>query len=116
VKRNVEQMRQHVLDLCATSDIVLNWCNRPSQAVAFRELEEISIPPIKSALSYATALHEIGHIKGQHQRSQSVMVRERWAWEWARSNALIWTPAMQRSAEKSLAWYLPRAAKLDRSL
>jgi hypothetical protein len=55
-----------------------------------------------SSLSYATALHEIGHWKGRYQRSRNVIVRERWAWQWARKNALIWTRAMERDATMSL--------------
>src|SRR5258708_39773715 len=70
--------------------------------------------PIKSGISYATALHEVGHILGRHQHSNSTMVRERWAWHWARVNALIWTPAMEQSARKALEWYAPRAAEIDR--
>src|SRR5262245_31749107 len=39
----------------------------------------------------------IGHIKGRYQnRRHSLMVRERWAWQWARDNALIWTPRMEQ--------------------
>ena len=54
--------------------------------------------PVRSPRSYATALHEIGHILGRHQRSQAVLVRERWAWHWAKRNALQWTPEMRRHA------------------
>ena len=58
--------------------------------------------PIEFRISYASALHEIGHLRGRHQRSSSTLVRERWAWEWARANALIWTPAMENSARKAV--------------
>jgi hypothetical protein len=37
------------------------------------------------------------------------MARERWAWDWPRKNALIWTDAMERHAAASLAWYAARA-------
>ncbi len=104
------EMRQHVLQLCEGRDIVHSWCRRPSQAWGSVEAEEICIAPVRSAISYATALHEIGHVLGRHQRSFDVMVRERWAWNWARANALIWTPAMEQCARHSLAWY---ATKCD---
>ena len=106
----VQDMHEHVISLCSRRGITLSWCWHPAQAWAASEIEEICIPPIKSAISYATALHELGHILGRHQRSQHVMVRERWAWEWARRNALIWTPAMERHAEVSLVF----AAKAGR--
>jgi hypothetical protein len=78
----VDEMRRHVFALWGGEDEI-EWCDRPSQAYAIREAGVIRIAPIKSEVSYATALHEIGHIYGRHQRSRSVMVRERWAWRWA---------------------------------
>ena len=41
-------------------------------------------------------------------------MRERWAWEWARANALIWTPAMENSARKAGKWYALHASTIDR--
>jgi hypothetical protein len=108
-----EDLRQHVLGLCERHEISVFWCKRPSQARSVRKAGEITIAPITTRLRYAKALHEIGHLLGRHQTSRHVMVREGWAWRWAQSNALVWTPAMQRDAEKALAWYAPRAAKID---
>ena len=76
----VEQMRQHILRLCEAREYHVTCCARPRQSYALREAEEIQIAPIKSALSYATALHEVGHLEGRHPNSKRVMVRERWAW------------------------------------
>ena len=42
---------------------------------------------------------------GRYQRSRSSLTRERWAWDWARRHALIWTPATERTAAACLAWY-----------
>src|SRR4051794_30694458 len=99
----IEAMRQHIADLCERHDLVCSWCQDPAEAWAVREFEEICIPPIKSVISYATALHEIGHIKGRHQLSQDVMVRERWAWKWAVATPLIWTPARERDRQRCLS-------------
>jgi hypothetical protein len=96
----------------------VDFCGSPGVAlvVAIREADgaadEIMVPAIKSPLAYATALHEIGHISGQHQNSSNSKTRERWAWQWARENALNWTPAMERYATgylsgERLAWLLP---------
>lgn len=98
-------MGQHVTALCAEHDITISWCRRPTEAWAVIDFEEICIPPIKSPISYATALHEIGHILGQYQRSKHEMVRERWAWQWAKRNALMWTPVMDRRADASLQYH-----------
>jgi hypothetical protein len=104
----VEAMRQHIIDLCDANDIWLHWfAHGDKDAYAIREVDseadghaanEIVVPPIKSPLSYATALHEIGHILGRNQNSRHQKTRERWAWQWARENALNWTPAMERYA------------------
>jgi hypothetical protein len=109
-----EALQQHVLRLCERHDIVVHWCRRSDRAKAIYEFAEITIAPVRSLTSYATAMHEIGHILGRYQRSRRVMVREGWAWEWARANALLWTPAMERQAQESLAWCRRRAAALDR--
>jgi len=66
---------------------------------------EIHLPIIRSQLDYATALHEIGHICGRYQGLRyKNLTRERWAWEWARCNALVWTRAMERDAQSTLRW------------
>jgi len=71
-------LQAHALSFCSDHDIVVHWVKRPAQSFALNEAEEIHIAPIKSAISYATALHEIGHILGRYQRSKHVLVRERW--------------------------------------
>ena len=100
----VQDMHDHVMALCAKHEVTVSWCRRPTQAWAAREIEEIQIAPIKSAISYSAAMHELGHILGRYQHSRNSMVRERWAWEWARRNALGWTPAMKRNERVSLAF------------
>jgi hypothetical protein len=99
---SVEAMRQHVAALCDEHDITISWCRRPTEAWAVIDFEEICIPSIKSPISYATARHEIGRILGRYQRSKHEMVRERWAWRWAKRDALMWTPLMGRRADASL--------------
>ena len=101
---NKEEMQRHIQHMINKHGLVTSQCNRPSQAWASRELEEICIPPIKSAISYAVALHEIGHIQGRYQTSRHSLVRELAAWRWARQQALTWTPAMERTCASSLAW------------
>jgi hypothetical protein len=100
-----EEMRERVMELCLDREITVTWCKRISRSYALNEWEEICITPVKSTISYAIALHEVGHILGRHQRSSYVLVRERWAWNWARQNARKWTPAMEAHAQKSFAWY-----------
>ena len=71
--------------------------------MAYHDTGTIRIHPITSEAAYATALHEIGHLRrGMHE---DVLVNERWAWEWAQANALVWTPTMACEAERSLGSY-----------
>jgi hypothetical protein len=97
-------MQRHAEQLCREHDISWRahqrW--RLDASYAVRESREINTAPIRGALSYATVLHEIGHIVGRYQHRKRRMTRKIWAWNWARSNALAWTPAMERSAVRCL--------------
>jgi len=105
----MQLLRQHIQELCERWEINIEWCDRPSRSWGGRELDLICIAPVRSAISYATALHEIGHVMGRHQGSRSTIVRERWAWHWAKANALsLWTPRMQQAMCGSLTWYEKR--------
>jgi hypothetical protein len=77
-KPKIFAMHEHVIAMCRDKDITVSWCDRPTQAIAMRECDEIRIPRIKSPMSYATALHEIGHLCGRYQQSKTTLVRERW--------------------------------------
>src|ERR1051325_7808521 len=56
--------------------------------------------------SYAIALHENGHLLCPYQRPPyKCMMNEIGAWKWARCNALIWSPGMERIVQQLLAWY-----------
>jgi hypothetical protein len=95
----IAQMWKHVRLLCAVNRIEINY-GQPS-----RSEREIWIHPVRSQRRYATALHEIGYVLGSHQLSDAVLTREQWAWDWARRNALQWTPAMQRHLERCIESY-----------
>lgn len=112
-KPSVAKMREHVTTFVEAREIEVSYCGRPIRAFSVLEAWEITISPIKSEVSYATALHELGHLLGRFQKSASVMVREQWAWRWAERNALLWTPRMAKHRDESMQWYLPRAKGID---
>jgi hypothetical protein len=108
-RAHVNAMRQHILNVCRQFEVQIEWRGSSRGGWAVHEFELVSIAPIKSAVTYAVALHEIGHVLGRHQRSRSRTVRERWAWDWARRHAITWTPAMERTMRRSLDWYERRS-------
>src|SRR5262249_32121827 len=58
---------------------------------------------VRSAITYAVALHELGHYLGEHTNHPDRIVRERAAWRWARASALTWTTGMERCQAWTLA-------------
>jgi hypothetical protein len=115
----IDVMQRHIAELLALLErerpeddaIQITWIKRSQDACVIRDFVtrdlggavlEIRLAPVRSVISYATALHEIGHVRGRYQRSGNVMVREQWAWQWARVNARFWSPAMEHIAVKSL--------------
>jgi hypothetical protein len=101
----IADLKKHFLLLCADEEVDVQWCDVPSKALALSgELEFILTPNIRSEISYAVAMHELGHIKSPTQSADQTE-RERSAWDWARHNALIWTPHMEGYAAASLRWY-----------
>lgn len=103
-----ERMRQHVMSIAEERGVQIEWRNN-YRAWSVRGMDLVSIPAIKGPISYAVALHELGHCLGRYQASQSTVIRERWAWDWAKRNAIVWTPRMERYVQACLRWYLARS-------
>jgi hypothetical protein len=98
----LEDLHQHVLDLWGKEDGI-EWIDTSWMPTADCESGTVRLHRVNSEAAYAVALHEIGHIRqGQFE---DLMVEERGAWEWAKANALVWTPTMQRTAKQSMASY-----------
>ena len=76
---------------------------------AWPKARRVRLPEIKSAVTYAVALHELGHIIG-HQSGLRID-REAQAWRWAEANAIEWTETMMRKAAKCIASYLAACAR-----
>jgi len=108
-------LREHFLKLCADEETDVPWCDSPSKALAVSgELEFIRAPHIRSEVAYAVAMHELGHIKSR-AKSIDQIERERAAWDWARSNALMWTARMEGYAVASLQWHQEQKGRSARS-
>jgi hypothetical protein len=109
----VDAMGAHIEELCEQNEIDIDFIQRPGRARAAAALQLIRIAPIRSAISYATALHEIGHVVGPLQWA-GVLKREEGAWRWAERNALVWTDWIEQHRQSSMAWYRREAEKRGR--
>jgi hypothetical protein len=98
----VSQMREHVERLIEEHGIVYRPIKGIRQSRCFpwsgSEKPVVQFVPVRCQRTYAVALHELGHARGAKQWHVDDVVRERDAWDWARDNAIIWTPAMERLA------------------
>ena len=98
----LEDLHQHVLDLWGKEDGI-EWIDTSWMPTADCESGTVRLHRVNSEAAYAVALHEIGHIR--QGLCEDLLVEERRAWEWAKANALVWTPTMQRKAEQSMGSY-----------
>src|SRR5262245_8000959 len=100
----IEDLYRHVLSVWGKDDGI-EWEEKYyCVPTADHETGTLQLHPIKSEAAYAVALHEIGHLR-QGPGTNDVLLDERRAWDWARENALIWTPTMERTAEQSIRSY-----------
>jgi hypothetical protein len=81
--------------------------DRPADSFAIPSARTVCIPPLRSAIGYATALHEFGHLIAPGAQDPSLEA-EKIAWQWAREHALIWTPQMARLQEQALAYIVKK--------
>ena len=93
----------HIARICKIEDIEVG--HHSSGGRAWRRKRRINIRPVKTAVTYAIALHEIGHILGPRQNGVR-LDKEVGAWEWAREHALEWTDQMEAKMRKCLRSYL----------
>lgn len=84
---------------------------KPDEAFAVSNIRVVLSRPVTDETSYATVLHEFGHLAALNgfvdgPRTGTVRrVQEEAAWEWARHNALEWTPTMEQVAQMCEATY-----------
>lgn len=98
----------HIARICKIEDIRVE--SHSSGGRAYRRKRLIKIRPVKTAITYAVALHEIGHILGPRQNGTR-LDKEVGAWEWAQANAIEWTEAMSSKRASCLQSYLDKAAR-----
>lgn len=101
-----ETLARHIERICKIEDITVESHSRGGRA--YRRDRRVKIRPVRSEITYAIALHEIGHILGERQ-SGTRLDKEVGAWEWAIEHAVRWTLPMSRKMKDCLRSYLQAA-------
>ena len=100
----------HIVALALAHDIRLDW--RTTGGCAWPKLRRVSTAKPKSDITYAVALHELGHVLGvQSGRKLDCEIQ---AWQWAVANASYWSTSMTKKARKSLDSYIAWAERKQR--
>jgi hypothetical protein len=94
---------EHIDHLLLTHGISVDW-RQGREGRSWRKKRHVRLSPVKTAVTYAIALHEIGHVVGEQKGLR--IDREVQAWEWAEANAVEWTEPMIVRAAKSIGSYL----------
>ena len=97
---------RHIERICKIEDIEIQIYTGAGRGD--RRRRRIKIKPVRGPVSYAIALHEIGHVLGPRQTGLR-LDQEVGAWEWAMQNALEWTEAMTECRIRCLRSYLDKA-------
>jgi hypothetical protein len=98
----------HIAELCREYGIDLEC--KEGGGSAWWGTRKVCVPPPSSAVKYATALHEVGHIVGGMQKGRK-LEKETGAWLWARENAIEWSDDMERRMHYALGTYFAWAER-----
>jgi hypothetical protein len=116
----VADMAVHIDQLAAEHDVAVTW--RDSGSNAYTDQRRIAIRPVRSEVTYAVALHELGHILAEGGRGRFWMDldAEVCAWEWALRNADTVGPrfraAVRRGLQSHYDWMLCKRDCIPRTL
>jgi hypothetical protein len=99
----IEVLRRHIEDIAAKCNIQIVY-KEGYPGRAYHRERRIKISPIKSEITYAVALHELGHLLGRRGRAR--IDKETFAWIWAKQNSLIWTESMNDKMVRCLQSYV----------
>jgi hypothetical protein len=101
---------RHVEELVKKHRLKVKWIplDRGYHNAEVTEDRVLHLYPVKSARTYAIAMHEIGHVVTRTLH-QPVLFKEAAAWQWAKENALEWTKLMQQMLVIGLRSHVQRA-------
>lgn len=87
MQHKVADYQRHIDQLCKKYNIKVEW-RENTRARAWRKSRQMRLCPIRSGITYAVALHELGHIHGPQTGAR--LNRETQAWIWAKETAICW--------------------------
>lgn len=96
---------EHIARICKIEDIEISYVSWGGGR-AWHCRRKIRTRHIKSDVTYALALHEIGHILEPKAHNGTRLDKEVAAWMWAMANAEEWTDKMDAYMRKGLRSYL----------
>ncbi len=96
---------EHIARICKIEDIEINYVAWGGGR-AWHRKRRIRTRHVKSDITYALALHEIGHILEPKAHNGTRLDKEVAAWLWAMANAKEWTDKMDAYMRKCLRSYL----------
>lgn len=98
----VTDMAVHIDRLAAEHDVAVTW--RDSGGRADTDQRRIAIRPVRSEVTYAVALHELGHVLAEGGRGRFWMDldAEVCAWDWALRNADTVGPRFRATVKRGL--------------
>ena len=99
--------KQHIEYLIKTHNIIVK--SHSSGGRSWRKKRTIAIRPVKTSITYAIALHEIGHILGTYPKLR--LEKELAAWSWAKENSIEWTMSMQNVMDRCMKSYIDKAKR-----
>lgn len=102
----VSALEGHLKSLCRTHRI--KWkVHQGGNKLSAADLKNrvIHTSKIRGYVTYAVALHEVGHLLSK-SLSKPRLYQEGEAWDWAMKNALVWNRQMQCTMVRGLSSYL----------
>jgi hypothetical protein len=101
-------MAAHIEELAAELNVTIDYSYQGGKGGrACPRENRIWIRPVKSSITYAIALHELGHCAvGFISPKVGRLSEEGAAWKWAMDNSRDWTETMDRRARRSITNYV----------
>ena len=112
------QARAAHIELLARQHGIVVTSTRGASGRAYGREQRIVISPVRGPVSYAVALHALGHLiaTGAAGPQHKQLIREILAWRWARRAALEWTERMDAAMQRSLGVYVRRLERRRRHI